>query len=270
MTEVLENQISNRSFSNAYIISSPSSEKNLAFAEKFAEEVFLTYGIKIKNSYNPDLIEIEPEGGLINIEKVRETVKSFYLSPDNGRVKVYIFQDAQKMREDASNTMLKSLEELSSYNIVIFTTTNLQQILPTIRSRCQIIELNLEKDPTDLDIKKLEEIICRVYEGDLAAFFQRKDFFEEAKEIKEDLLDEMIGFLERAMTFKYGQAPKENPSLSARKMGEADFFDLEAIIAEIIRVRSDFKTNVNYDLSIEHIFFYIYERGKNGSRSLWS
>ena len=65
--------------------------------------------------------------------------KRIIYRPLEGARKVYILTEAERMNLEAANCLLKTLEEPPAESVLILLTTNLDALLPTIRSRCQII-----------------------------------------------------------------------------------------------------------------------------------
>jgi DNA polymerase-3 subunit delta' len=59
-----------------------------------------------------------------------------------GRKKVFIISEAEKMRVEAANALLKLLEEPPDNLMLVLTTSNVHKILPTIRSRCQLLRFS--------------------------------------------------------------------------------------------------------------------------------
>lgn len=90
---------------------------------------------------HPDLVTVVPSGNSIKIEQLRELQRTMYLRPLLGKRKVFIFPDAEQLTEAAANSFLKLLEEPPPGIVFIFTAVRTEQILPTIRSRCQIYQL---------------------------------------------------------------------------------------------------------------------------------
>jgi DNA polymerase-3 subunit delta' len=83
---------------------------------------------------------------LIGIERLREEEKLYtevYLKPIEGRYKVYIFAEAECLTVDAANSLLKMIEEPPPQVVWVLTTSNPAAILPTIRSRCQVVSFGL-------------------------------------------------------------------------------------------------------------------------------
>lgn len=90
---------------------------------------------------HPDLFLIEPSTAALKIEQVREAVREILGRPYEGRARVFVIDEAQALTEQAGNALLKSLEEPPPTSHVILVTAAPQALLPTIRSRCQILRL---------------------------------------------------------------------------------------------------------------------------------
>ncbi len=74
----------------------------------------------------------------MDIEYIQET---FSKSSLEGKAKIYILENIENSRFEAMNSLLKFLEEPIDGVYAIFTTQNINRVLPTIQSRCQIIQL---------------------------------------------------------------------------------------------------------------------------------
>ena len=96
---------------------------------------------KIDASNHPDVsvLKAEKDKGSIKIGTIRELIRSVSLTPYEANKKVYIIADAELMTEEASNALLKTLEEPLSESVLILIAENLNSILPTIASRAQIV-----------------------------------------------------------------------------------------------------------------------------------
>ncbi|MDP1710556.1 MAG: DNA polymerase III subunit gamma/tau, partial [candidate division WWE3 bacterium] len=103
-----------------------------------------------------DLIEIDAASnrGIDDIRTLREKVR---LAPSVGKYKVYIIDEAHMLTADASNALLKTLEEPPAHVIFVLATTNPYKLLETIRSRCQ--RFTFERAPVALIVEKLKEIV---------------------------------------------------------------------------------------------------------------
>lgn len=263
--EILKTQIENNRLSNAYIFESQNPNFNLEKAIEFADLIFKSKGINVEKNHNPDLFVINKEDESIKLDYIRQVIKSMYLRPRNGKVKVYIFNNSQNLRQESSNALLKSIEEPSSYSYIIFTTINAYSLLPTIRSRCQIIKINKAKEENNIDQERLEEILSNLIDGNLDFYYKNKSFFESCKEDKEDLFDSIVLFFKKILHYKYIREDMTNKNgdlFYVKKYDKLGYDFLENVINKTEEIKSGFKINANYDLSIEKLVFYIYRKAR--------
>ena len=93
---------------------------------------------RIDDGNYPELKHIFPDGQLIRKEQLEELQKSFStISLENDK-RFYIIHDSEKLNVAAANSLLKFLEEPSDGIIAILLTNNINLMLKTIVSRCQI------------------------------------------------------------------------------------------------------------------------------------
>jgi DNA polymerase-3 subunit delta' len=104
---------------------------------------------KIDDHIHPDFFLVEPtkstptaREAAIKIDTIRELQKKLGFLPYQGKAKVAIIDQVEKMNPQACNAFLKTLEEPPSSTILILITSNIYQLLPTLISRCQGIKLN--------------------------------------------------------------------------------------------------------------------------------
>ena len=94
------------------------------------------------------------------------------IKPDSSRRKIYSIRDAEKMTREAQNALLKTLEEPPAYVVMFLLTSNVQMLLPTIQSRCIILNIN----PVSDDIIKtylMSEMQIPDYKADICVAFAR-------------------------------------------------------------------------------------------------
>ncbi len=97
---------------------------------------------KIKSGNHPDLRIIRPDGAQMKIDQIRELQRAIVYQPLEGPRKIYILANTERMSDPnnpAANALLKTLEEPPAASTLILLTENIESILPTIRSRCQIL-----------------------------------------------------------------------------------------------------------------------------------
>ncbi|NUK09723.1 DNA polymerase III subunit delta' [Streptomyces lunaelactis] len=77
----------------------------------------------------------------IGVKETRELVRRAQLSPAGGRWQVIILEDADRLTEGAGNVLLKAVEEPASRTVWLLCAPSLEDVLPTIRSRCRHLTL---------------------------------------------------------------------------------------------------------------------------------
>lgn len=85
---------------------------------------------------NLNYIEVEPEKGIIKIEKIRELQKILSYRVERGR-RVVVVNHAETMAKPAANAFLKTLEEPTAGSTIVLISSSPDSLLPTILSRCQ-------------------------------------------------------------------------------------------------------------------------------------
>jgi DNA polymerase III subunit delta' len=95
--------------------------------------------LKAENPYHRIAV---PKANFIKINSVRNLRREAALSAFEGGKRVFIISNAEEMNAEASNSLLKTLEEPSSDSIFILTTAQKEQLLPTILSRCQLLQFD--------------------------------------------------------------------------------------------------------------------------------
>lgn len=94
---------------------------------------------RINNRNHPDVHIIEPDGLSIKKQQIGALQEEFAKKAVESSRKIYMIIHADKMSVSAANSLLKFLEEPSPQTVALLLTEQLQQILPTILSRCQVL-----------------------------------------------------------------------------------------------------------------------------------
>ena len=139
---------------HAYLIFSNSSTELVSQAKKFAS--LLTFDEENIDNH-PDIKVVESENlYTLGVDDIRDIISKDNLSPLEGRYKVVIFPPLKSLTEEASNALLKTIEEPSQSSIFLILSAGVfwsharddsnNQILSTIKSRCRPIYLDTERD----------------------------------------------------------------------------------------------------------------------------
>lgn len=94
---------------------------------------------KILTGNHPDILLVKPAGQYIKIAQIRHLIEMLALKPYEARLRVVIIAEAQALNPSAANALLKMLEEPPDRTLLILTTQQKTDVLPTVASRCQII-----------------------------------------------------------------------------------------------------------------------------------
>ena len=139
---------------HAYLLFSNSSRELIKQAKKFAGLI----------AFNDESIDAHPDIKIVEsdnlrtlgVEDIRTVITQDNLSPIEGRYKVVIFPPLKSLTEEASNALLKTIEEPSKTSVfLILSTGNFwshsrddsnNMILSTIKSRCRTIFVDTDKD----------------------------------------------------------------------------------------------------------------------------
>jgi DNA polymerase III subunit delta' len=92
---------------------------------------------KAEHKNHPDIVTIAAEGQFIKIGAVKELQEQMTFRPSEGRRRIFILSEADRMNAAAANALLKTLEEPSAGNILLLTTARPHALPMTILSRCQ-------------------------------------------------------------------------------------------------------------------------------------
>ena len=155
--------------------------------------------LEISKGIFVDVIEIDAASNR-GIDQIRELIENLKFAPAKGKVKVYIIDEAHMLTREASNALLKSLEEPPSHVYFILATTEPNKLLPTILSRCQRYDFKRLEHP--LIVKYLKEVCEK----------ENYQIEEEALELiakeAQGSLRDALSLLDQAMA--YGTKTKED------------------------------------------------------------
>ncbi|NYI05633.1 DNA polymerase III subunit delta' [Allostreptomyces psammosilenae] len=88
-----------------------------------------------------DVEELRTQVLSIGVDEIRALVRRASMSPAGGRWQVVLVEDADRLTEGAANALLKAVEEPAPRTVWLLCAPSLQDVLPTIRSRCRHVVL---------------------------------------------------------------------------------------------------------------------------------
>lgn len=208
-TTILTNSLEKGRISHAYLLQGERGTGKERIALVMAMSLFCEnkQGIEPCNTCNnckrilsgnhPDVHWIEPEGLSISKEQVRHLQKEFAFSGMESNQKVYVIKHADRMTVNAANSLLKFLEEPSKQTTAMMLTENSGSILPTIRSRCQVIDLKplnplqFQKQLISEGMKEQDALLMSALTNNLDDAFQlsEDEWFVEARTLVLQLIE---------------------------------------------------------------------------------
>ncbi|TCC52414.1 DNA polymerase III subunit delta' [Kribbella capetownensis] len=90
---------------------------------------------------HPDVSLIRTELLSIRVSEIRELVRRAAMSPTQGRWQVMVVEDADRLTEQAADALLKSIEEPAPRTVWVLCAPTVEDVVPTIRSRCRLLVL---------------------------------------------------------------------------------------------------------------------------------
>src|SRR5207237_616930 len=139
------------SVSHAYLFHGPGGAGKRSTARSVAEQL-LSEGspdpdgsrARVRSGAHPDLTWVVPSGAheLLVSDIDGPVVTAATRTPFEARRRVFVIERAHELGDEAANRMLKTLEEPASFVHLILLTDRLVEVLPTIRSRCQLVRFD--------------------------------------------------------------------------------------------------------------------------------
>jgi DNA polymerase-3 subunit delta' len=96
-----------------------------------------------------DLTVVRPEGLSIGVAEARTLVLGSSMRPTTGRHRILLLEDADRLTEPAGNALLKALEEPAERTVFLLCAPAVDDVLPTVRSRCRVVRL---RPPSSADV----------------------------------------------------------------------------------------------------------------------
>lgn len=183
--EHLQNAILQNRISHAYIIQGEQFSGKEFIAKAFAAALQCEKGgtepcgecrscKQFLTGNQPDIIYVGHEKpNTIGVEDVRNRINNdIAVKPYSSPYKIYIINEGEKMTPQAQNALLKTLEEPPAYAVLMILTTNAEELLPTILSRCVLLNMKPVPDKQVREYLK-SELMIPDYKADICVAFAR-------------------------------------------------------------------------------------------------
>jgi len=190
---------------------------------------------KFDQGLHPDFSEVAPEPREIKVDQIRSLVEGIHYRPFEARVRVVLIRDAECMGDAAANAFLKTLEEPPLYVHFLLISSQWDQLLPTIRSRCQRLVFQGLRHADKVEILRGRFAKDPLWAERLASIsFRRLETSEEAWQQFESHVATACRAFEAML--ERGEA-LEQLSASVRERQEAQLFliHLSALVNELLK-----------------------------------
>jgi len=148
IVELFQKAIKNERLSHLYLINGPKGTGKKALSFKISALLLKTTEEALQKGHM-NLFFIEPQGQTIKKKQIEDLQEEFSKTSLVGGRRVYIMDHVETMTNEASNSLLKFLEEpVSNLTIGLLLTDNLEQVIKTIVSRSQILNLPALREET--------------------------------------------------------------------------------------------------------------------------
>ena len=243
--EHLRGAISTGKVSHAYIINGERSSGKEFIARVFAMALQCEQGEiepcgechscrQALSNNQPDIVYVSHEKpNTIGVEDIRAQINGdIDVKPYSSPYKVYIMNEGEKMTVQAQNALLKTLEEPPEYAVILILTTQLEALLPTILSRCVVLNM---KPVSDALVKKylMEELAVPDYKANICVAFARGNIGKAkllaSSEEFEKVKDEAITLVKYINDMEINEIVKAIKKISEYKFDVNDYLDILSV-----------------------------------------
>lgn len=249
--------------SHAYIIEGDHNVDKLGFAMEFVKALLCPEdpgegcGLcstcrRVENGNYEDLYLVQPDRDdkkatlSIKDADIEELQANLKMKPTGGDRNIAIIDGCDGMTPRAQNRFLKTLEEPAPGTVILLLSENMENLLPTIRSRCVHYRLNTPADAGELPMLQLAE--------DLLDMVWRNEFFYDMKErLDQEITDRKsaYAFLD-AMETAMGNALRKGNSTSG------DDYLIYGV-QWIEKTRANIRRNVGFKYAIRYLILKLEE-----------
>lgn len=259
---------------------------------------------KIETGNHPDIHILAPlpDKRDISIDQLREMQRELSLRPYEAPRKACIIDPAERLNVSSANSLLKTLEEPPGNALIILLTENAGMLLPTVRSRCQLIRFAplspehimtllersgvtpeaaavvapmsggslkraLELDNESLNMRR-EAVLSSVGQlniNQISTVFNAAEELSGNRDATLELLDMLLSFFRDAVHMGAGSAEIVNRSVrpAIETIANRRSFPRNLELLErIYETRRDVQRNANPKLAMDHLFMIIASSGR--------
>lgn len=284
--EILINSIKEKNILHSYLFYGIDGIGKKMFANEFAKMILCNNNenipcgkckscIEFQSNNNPDFFYIDSNDNSIKIEQIRNMQEKILEKPVNCEKKVYIINDADKMTKEAQNCLLKTLEEPQEFVVIILISSNENNILATVKSRC--VQIYFKELYNQEIIEYLENVkhidnmndeflqLCNGSIGRALEILDKNEMLDELRKFVETI--EKLNELELLNNSEYFCKNKDNIKIILEYMYTLFFKKMQVnkeqkyanAMEYVENAKIKLINNNNFDMTIDNMLINIWE-----------
>ncbi len=132
----------------------------------------------------------------IGIATIRTLQKSAFLSPVSGKIKAIIIKQSELLTIEAQNALLKLLEEPPPHAIIVLATSNKNALLPTILSRCFIIDSYDQQKNSEKSMQEYGQLLNTLLMGEIGEKLKLAEQYGKTNESAAEVLEHLLRLIQ--------------------------------------------------------------------------
>ncbi|MFA5719435.1 MAG: DNA polymerase III subunit gamma/tau [Acholeplasmataceae bacterium] len=235
IVQTLQNALKLNKIAHAYLFSGPRGTGKTSIAKILAKAVNCEQSPTsepcgtchtcqmIEQGHISDVIEMDAASNR-GINEIRDLIEKSNYLPSTGRFKVYIIDEVHMLTKEAFNALLKILEEPPAHVIFILATTEINQLLPTIISRCQTFDFR------GISLKHIESRLYEIKEQENISISD--EAIKEIARLSDGGLRDAISLLDQTISFSTGDVTIEDVYKVSGSVSRTNLMNLLTYILE--------------------------------------
>jgi DNA polymerase-3 subunit delta' len=149
VVDQLEAAAAGRGMTHAWLFTGPPGSGRSVAARAFAAALQCPHGgcghcpscHQVDAGTHADVAVVVPEGLSLGVKEARAIVHATSQRPTHSPWQITLIEDADRLTDEAANALLKAIEEPPPSGVVLLCAPTVEDVLPTIRSRCRLVSL---------------------------------------------------------------------------------------------------------------------------------
>ncbi|MBI3385747.1 hypothetical protein HY031_01535 [Candidatus Gottesmanbacteria bacterium] len=191
-----------------------------------------------------DCISVSPLSGSIGIGDVREFARRMTLTPYQSPLSVGVINEAHALTLQAQQALLKTLEEPPPHARIILEASHAQTLLPTVISRCSVLDLGHATEYSQKDMASCISVILKLARADLKDRLAAVNELTTTRDNAENWVDLAISACREAMLASHE---------TSTPISKTPDFDVTKLLKRLLAAKNQLSVNVNPTLVVDNL-----------------